>query len=398
MISAILIIIVILSIIVVINNISINTDMQEENNIEEVNNGNQSKYSKEQIISLLTSEKDENGMIGIIAFAELRLRNELNSLDESTAYLFRYDYKVINDDTINFYIVVPEPLSENKVYGGKNYYVWLYQASYTITEDTLKYFTKFDNGENINDIKVSELFRINTETKYGVANYVPSNTLSSYISQAMYKAQSILNYNPTKTEVSDTKTTENNDSSSNDNSNIDIDSNNKTNILENKQTISSQSKSITMPNLIDLTLAEAEDKLNELGIPFIVEKTNSLSSDNVYYQSISAGTNKTVDEFGTITIKSFQKVTALVRVTVKNSDDSKKYELVGKSIKVVLNGQANEDNYFNGESVSRVFSNITTPNITIQVYIENELIKSQDFNIEELVQTSEYYTDVTINI
>ena len=95
-ISAILIIIVILSIIVVINNISINTDMQEENNIEEVNNGNQSKYSKEQIISLLTSEKDENGMIGIIAFAELRLRNELNSLDESTAYLFRYDYKVIN--------------------------------------------------------------------------------------------------------------------------------------------------------------------------------------------------------------------------------------------------------------------------------------------------------------
>ena len=133
--------------------------MQEENNIEEVNNGNQSKYSKEQIISLLTSEKDENGMIGIIAFAELRLRNELNSLDESTAYLFRYDYKVINDDTINFYIVVPEPLSENKVYGGKNYYVWLYQASYTITEDTLKYFTKFDNGENINDIKVSELFR-----------------------------------------------------------------------------------------------------------------------------------------------------------------------------------------------------------------------------------------------
>lgn len=470
-----LVIIAILSIIAVIvfnNNKIIPTDIQQEDNIEENTMADQEteqqKYSKEQIINLLTSEKDKNGMIGIIRFAELRLRNELNALDESTTYLFKYDYKIVNNDTINFYIVVPEP-----IYGEYTYYVWSYQASYTIMEDTIQYITDFINGKAVNDIKVNELFKINKEIKLGFADHVPSDTLSSYVSQAMYKAESILDYDPTKTETevaeeskeklinkikseieAENKYRETNfqpteeqmehalkhfgykienfntlnygtyiaeqcwfainpktgtyykepintDESSN---NSNVTSNNSSGTSNNNQIINSQPKqesnvkNIEMPNLIGLTRTQAENKLNELGISFTVEKTNSISKDTVFSQSVPAGTSKTVNEFGTIIIKTYQKVSALVRVTVKNADSSKKYELVGKNVKVVLNGQTNEDSYFNGESTSRNFSNINTPNITVQVYIDNELVKSQEFNIEELVQKSDYYTDVTINI
>jgi len=178
-------------------------------------------------------------------------------------------------------------------------------------------------------------------------------------------------------------------------------SNNETNNKSNDTSESQEQptvKNVTMPNLVGLTRTQAESKLNELGISFTVEKTNSLSKDTVFSQSVAAGTSKPISEYGTITIKTYEKVSAIVRVNVKNTDSSKKYELVGKPVKVVLNGQSNEDSYFNGESTSRNFLDITTPNITVQVYIDNELVKTQEFNIEELVQKSEYYTDVTINI
>ena len=200
-----------------------------------------------------------------------------------------------------------------------------------------------------------------------------------------------------KNEKPNTSTTSKDNSSSSKTNTSSNETNNKSNDTSESQEQPTV-KNVTMPNLVGLTRSQAESKLNELGISFTVEKTNSLSKDTVFSQSVASGTSKPISEYGTITIKTYEKVSAIVRVNVKNTDSSKKYELVGKPVKVVLNGQSNEDSYFNGESTSRNFLDITTPNITVQVYVDNELVKTQEFNIEELVQKSEYYTDVTINI
>ena len=91
-------------------------------------------------------------------------------------------------------------------------------------------------------------------------------------------------------------------------------------------------------------------------------------------------------------------LSAIVRVIVHNTDASKKYDYVGKNIKVMLNDEVKEDNYFNGDSYTAVFLNVSSPQATIKVYIDGTLIKTQQADIESLAKLASYYTDIEVNI
>ena len=60
--------------------------------------------AKEQVMNFLTSTDTKTQTPYICQFGELRLRNELEYLIGNISYLYHYNYKVIGDDTINFYI------------------------------------------------------------------------------------------------------------------------------------------------------------------------------------------------------------------------------------------------------------------------------------------------------
>lgn len=96
--------------------------------------------------------------------------------------------------------------------------------------------------------------------------------------------------------------------------------------------------------------------------------------------------------------KENKKLSATVRVKINNTDSSKKYEYIGKNIKVMLNNEVVEDNYFNGDNYTATFLNVSTAKATIKVYIDGNLVKTQEANIESLAKQGNYYTDVDVNI
>lgn len=157
--------------------------------IENMQKENNNKYTKEQVISLLTNKKDSNEMPMIIEMGDLRLRTELNYIAQNELYVARYKYKVY-DDMINFYIIVPQNI------GGGYYNISAYEASYTITDDIVKYFNEYTNSENSNK-RVNEIFKINKENYIKYYSYVLSETLNNYIWQTQEKASKILTYDPT---------------------------------------------------------------------------------------------------------------------------------------------------------------------------------------------------------
>lgn len=125
--------------------------------------------------------------------------------------------------------------------------------------------------------------------------------------------------------------------------------------------------------------------------------TTPTTSDNKSTSSNQSKSNKSEEKTTTETNES-KPLSAIVRVNVHNTDSSKKYEYVGKSVKVMLNNETREDNYFNGDGYTATFLNVSTPKATIKVYIDGNLVKTQQADIETLAKQGNYYTDVDVNI
>lgn len=182
---------------------------------------------------------------------------------------------------------------------------------------------------------------------------------------------------------------QNNNSNNND---YNYDSNNNGN--NNQQ----QEKNIQMPNVIGMSTSQAEQKLNELGIAYNISSITSLSKDNVFYQSIAAGTSKPKSQFGTVTLKAYRKVSQVsANITVSSSNYN------GKTIKVLINGKECKDmmgnTTFNGKY--SVMSYVNNPNVSVEVYIDNSLVKSQSINLDQISEkngTSSNEISTTINI
>lgn len=155
---------------------------------------------------------------------------------------------------------------------------------------------------------------------------------------------------------------------------------------------------ITMPNLIGLTLAQAEQKLSELGVKYNTKMITSLSKENVFYQSIPAGTNKTANEYGTVIIKSYKKVNQVnAKINVVNSSANTEYN--GKIVKLLVNNKELTGT-FNGNSYLGT-TDINTTNVVVKVYIDNKLLKTQDFNINSILEVNENISSsisITINV
>ena len=159
--------------------ISVDNSALEKNN----------KYDSNSIMKMLTTTDPNTKMTGIMAISEIRLRKELNFLEEGKAYLFQSNYKVY-DNTINFYIIIP---MENYSYG---YDICSYEASYTITDKTIEYFNNYKDLTNSN-LNINDIFQINTEDLITYSSGVPLETYSNYLSLAVEKASKILDYDPT---------------------------------------------------------------------------------------------------------------------------------------------------------------------------------------------------------
>lgn len=159
-----------------------------------------------------------------------------------------------------------------------------------------------------------------------------------------------------------------------------------------------QEKNIEMPNLVGLSKSQAEQKLKELGIPYNISSITSFSKDKVFYQSVSAGTSKTKSQFGTVTLKAYRKVgqvSAYINISSSNYN--------GQNIKVIVNGKECKDMYgnkvFNGEYSVMTFAN--NPNISVEIYIDDALVKSQNINLDEISEKNEISSNeisATINI
>lgn len=171
---------------------------------------------------------------------------------------------------------------------------------------------------------------------------------------------------------------------------------NSTNNSSSETTL--KAPTITMPNLIGLSKTQAEQKLIELGLKYTTKIVTSLSKDNVFYQSVPAGTNKTASEYGTITLKTYKKASQIeVKVNVKNTSNNEEYK--GKNIKVVINNKEVTD-IFNGVSYLGKAS-VSTSNVSIKVYIDNVLIKSQSGDINSSLEKSDKelsFIDMTVTI
>lgn len=140
-------------------------------------------------------------------------------------------------------------------------------------------------------------------------------------------------------------------------------------------------KSIEVPNLIGLSVSQAEQKLNELGILYDITYVTSFTKDEVFYQSVPAGTVKNKSD--TINIKAYKKVnqvSAFANITSTNSS------YMNKDIKVIIDGKQCSDmmgnTTFSGSYSAMKFVN--NPNITVEIYIDDSLVKSQDFNLDEI--------------
>ncbi len=169
-----------------------------------------------------------------------------------------------------------------------------------------------------------------------------------------------------------------NNSNNNNSNNTNTDSNTTNNI---PQTI----PTIAMPNLIGLTATQAEQKLSELGLKYAIKKVTSLSKDNVFEQSIPAGTNKKASDYGTIIIKCHKKVSQIeAKINVKNTSNNETFK--GKNIKLVINNKELIDT-FNGISYLGATA-INTSNASVKVYIDNKLLKKQDFNIDNILEVN----------
>lgn len=196
-------------------------------------------------------------------------------------------------------------------------------------------------------------------------------------------SSTVINNNSNNSNNSTSPQINNNNNSSNNN-------NNDSNSQEETET------TITMPNLIGLTTKQAEQKLLDLGIQYKVKTITSLTKENVFYQSVSAGTNKTAREYGVITIKTYNKLSTVnAFFTVNSSNNS----YIGKPIKVVFNDEQSSGTFGNTGYFGSFF--IKQPNVSVKVYIDDVLVKSQEINLDKIAETDEISSKdigVTINI
>lgn len=233
-----------------------------------------------------------------------------------------------------------------------------------------------DKKERI-DLMNSELKKYNWKGEYfsldDSSNYMESSgtNIESYNKDIEASDNSNnSNSNNSSTSNNQGNYNENNYKESTNNTNISTDNNEK-----------SVEKIIEMPNLIGLNIAQAEQKLKELGISYNISYITSFNQDSVFYQSISAGTIKS--QFETINIKAYKKVnqvSAIVNITSNNSS------YTGKTIKVVIDGKQCTDmmgnSTFNGSYSAMKFVN--NPDVSIEIYIDDILVKSQNINLDEV--------------
>lgn len=192
--------------------------------------------------------------------------------------------------------------------------------------------------------------------------------------------------NPWKTYQEQPVNNSNNNATNNANGNNDKNNNNNNGNNNNSGETTPKAPTITMPNLIGLAKTQAEQKLSELGLKYSTKIVTSLSKDNVFYQSVPAGTSKTASEYGTITLKAYKKTSQIeVKVNVKNTSNNETYK--GKNIKLVINNKEVTDT-FNGVSYLGKAS-ISTSNVSIKVYIDNVLIKLQEGDINSTLEKSD---------
>lgn len=204
---------------------------------------------------------------------------------------------------------------------------------------------------------------------------------------------------------------EENSNQSDSSSNIKENSNNQSstsnhNYNNNGTNNQTQENDVEMPNLVGLSVTEAENKLNSLGIQYNLQTVATLTKqETVISQSIPAGTKS--DKYNTnVVIKAYEKVSVYTTVYVKllgKSEESQEFykesDYSGIKGKVILNGQNSEKNIYHGGE-KFYFSNVTDSTATIQVYIKGELIETKNINIENIMKQkdSRYYADITIEI
>ena len=143
------------------------------------------------------------------------------------------------------------------------------------------------------------------------------------------------------------------------------------------------------------TQSSTSSKNNNSSIKQSNSGTNYSSQNN---NMPSSSGNKNNDSSQQQETNENKPLSATVRVKVHNIDSSKKYDYVGKSVKVMLNNETKEDNYFNGDNYTATFLNVSTPQATIKVYVDGNLVKTQQADIENLAKQGNYYTDVDVNI
>ncbi len=283
---AIICIIIIFIIIGIFIGISISKRNNDIDNTMKNQLNNETTYSKEQIMKIL-EVKDSNGMPAIIAFAEQRLRNELEFLSKNKTYLFIFSYKIVNGDTINFYLYTSE---EIPMTDGYTYYT--YKASYTVTDYTVKYVNTYE--ESNSNIKVSQLFKINTEktNKYSCMSNAYRETLQY---QILPDLQGILTYDPLAPETNNISSTEyteeqfenSEEYNSENNINKNLSSSGNKGSLSSEQSTSSNSNSSSSSNTTEEEYIP-EEKVEDKTIYFSVKIKNiwdNYCKNNNYSQS-----------------------------------------------------------------------------------------------------------------
>ena len=195
-------------------------------------------------------------------------------------------------------------------------------------------------------------------------------------------------------------------------SNAKENSNNQSSTLNNNYNNSdstnnqAQENDVEMPNLIGLSLTEASNKLNSLGIKYQVQSVATLTKpETIISQSIPVGTKKS-NIYTSVVIKVYKKVSSNVTVEVKlvgNTEESKalynESNHSGVKGKVIFNGQeSNKTLYHGGEKF--YFDNVTSSTATIQVYIKDKLMTTKTVNLEDIMveKNNKYYASVTIEI
>lgn len=270
--------------------------------------------------------------------------------------------------------------------------------SYNKEGTTTKYLVKTDN-----DTKPCNNIKSNLTDDSGNMTNTTNNNSNDNSDNVNEITDNNSNYTESSTEFENTSTnnsqSSSGNSSSSDNKQNDNSNNNDYNDYSNNGNNNQpQEKNIQMPNVIGMSTSQAEQKLNELGIAYNISSITSLSKDNVFYQSVSAGTSKPKSQFGTVTLKAYRKVTQVsANITISSSNYN------GKTIKVLINGKECKDmmgnTTFNGKY--SVMTYVNNPNVSIEVYIDNSLVKSQSINLDQISEkngTSSNEISATINI